>query len=181
MEGKALKQVKFATLLIVFCLLFTSCTVYVSNYHIGDALSPVIVSASCEEKHNRNDKIALSIGLGREQAYTAHQAILTIDAPGLVINDEYPDRYEYEITDFSDIKYRWEEKGDKIKAAYFETVFLSVPENLDKTSGKINISLFLYSENTAESPYGYGSQITLYYDIDKEHIIFRSFRKGLES
>ena len=93
-----------------------------------------------------------------------------------MINDEYPDRYEYEITDFSDIKYRWEEKGDKIKAAYFETVFLSVPENLDKTSGKINISLFLYSENTAER-----SQITLYYDIDKEHIIFRSFRKGLES
>ena len=76
MEGKSLKQVKFAMLLIVFCLLFTSCTVYVSNYYSGDALSPVIVSASCEEKHNRNDKIALSIGLGREQAYTTYQVIL---------------------------------------------------------------------------------------------------------
>jgi len=179
-----MKQVKSVILLFIFCFLCSSCTVYVSDCHSGDTLSPVIVSASCEEKHNRNDKTALTVGLGRTddwQSYTAYQAVLTIEAPGLVINDEYSDHYQYEITDFSDDKYLWEEKGEKIKATYFETVFISVPEDRDRTHGEIIVSLFLHSENRNENSSEFGSQITLYYDIDAEHIVFHSFQKGAGS
>lgn len=178
-----MKRISFFLPVFLLCFLFVSCTlqVHVENHIVaGDESALVVVSASCNRKYKRTEQPELTVGIGRDDDshQTDHRGILSIDAPGLIIEEKYSDHYEYEITDFSDEKYIWDanwEKGE-FKPIYFQTFLISTPEDSEKGSGTIEIHLSASWEWKTDG-YDRGqtqTKVKLYYAYNAEHIYFSS-------
>ena len=175
-----MKRIRFFPLLLLLCFLFSSCaskSIYRMAYCTGDEASGFIVSASCQKKWKRSDKIELIIGFGRERNEKGYvTTVLSIDAADFVIED-CPGHYDYEITDLEDSKYIWPRKEafqyQKDAAPCVKTITLFVPEDTENATGSITIGFYAYYGTADKITSRKGTSTRIHYTIDEKHIVFK--------